>query len=129
MSTKDMLRILVVDDMSTSRGLIIQALEWMGLGSIDHCADGHAALQKMSAAPVHMVISDYNMPGMDGLQLLQVLRSTQQTARTGFILITGTTDGAVIDRGKSLGMNNFLKKPFSPTALRACIEQVVGPLG
>ena len=129
MSIKDMLRVLVVDDMSSSRGLIIQALEWMGIGAIDHCADGQAALQKMSAAPVHMVISDYNMPGMDGLQLLQVLRSTQQTARTGFILITGTTDGAVIDRGKQLGMNNFLKKPFSPTALKVCIEQVVGPLG
>lgn len=128
MSTKDMLRVLVVDDMSTSRGLIIQALEWMGIGSIDHCADGQSALQKMTAKPVHMVISDYNMPGMDGLQLLQVLRSNQGTARTGFILITGTTDDAVIDRGKQLGMNNFLKKPFSPTALKACIERVVGPL-
>ncbi len=128
MSTKDMLRVLVVDDMSTSRGLIIQALEWMGIGAIDHCADGQSAIQKMSAAPVHMVISDYNMPGMDGLQLLQMLRTNQSTARTGFILITGTTDEAVIDRGKKLGMNNFLKKPFSPTALKACIERVVGPL-
>lgn len=128
MSTKDMLRVLVVDDMSTSRGLIIQALEWMGIGAIDHCADGHAALQKLAASPVHMVISDYNMPGMDGLQLLQSLRGNQQMARTGFILITGTTDGAVIDKGKQLGMNNFLKKPFSPTALKACIERVVGPL-
>ena len=128
MSTKDKLRVLVVDDMSTSRGLIIQALEWMGIGAIDHCADGQTALQKMAAAPVHMVISDYNMPGMDGLQLLQTLRGTPQTARTGFILITGTTDAAVLDKGKQLGMNNFLKKPFSPTALKACIERVVGPL-
>ena len=91
-------------------------------------ADVLAALQKMAAAPVHMVISDYNMPGMDGLQLLQTLRGTPQTARTGFILITGTTDAAVLDKGKQLGMNNFLKKPFSPTALKACIERVVGPL-
>lgn len=128
MSTKDMLRVLVVDDMSTSRGLIVQALEWMGIGAIDHCADGNAALQKMAATPIHIVISDYNMPGMDGLQLLRSLRSRQETARTGFILITGTTDEAVIDRGKQLGMNNFLRKPFSPTALRACIERVVGPL-
>ncbi|UWQ94530.1 response regulator [Rhodobacteraceae bacterium M385] len=128
MSTKDMLRVLVVDDMSTSRGLIIQALEWMGIGAIDHCADGQEALQKLSAAPVHMVISDYNMPGMDGLHLLHALRSNQQAAKTGFILITGTTDSTVIDKGKQLGMNNFLKKPFSPTALKACIERVVGPL-
>ncbi len=128
MSTKDMLRVLVVDDMSTSRGLIIQALEWMGIASIDHCADGRTALQKLAATPAHMVISDYNMPEMDGLQLLQTLRGNTQFARTGFILITGTADPAVIDRGRQLGMNNFLKKPFSPTALRACIERVVGPL-
>lgn len=128
MSTKAKLRVLVVDDMSTSRGLIVQALEWMGVGAIDHCADGQTALLKMAASPVHMVISDYNMPGMDGLQLLHTLRSNQETACTGFILITGTTDNAVIDKGKQLGMNNFLKKPFSPTALKACIERVVGPL-
>lgn len=128
MSTKDMLRVLVVDDMSTSRGLIIQALEWMGIGSIDHCADGRSALQKISISPVHMIISDYNMPGMDGLQLLHTLRSNQQTSKTGFILITGTTNDGVIDKGKQLGMNNFLKKPFSPTALKSCIERVVGPL-
>lgn len=128
MSTKDLLRVLVVDDMSTSRGLIVQALEWMGIGSIDFCADGREAIAKLSASPVHMVISDYNMPEMDGLKLLEVLRRNQQTARTGFILITGTTDAAVIDRGRQLGMNNFLKKPFSPTALKACIERVVGPL-
>ncbi len=128
MSTKDMLRVLVVDDMSTSRGLIIQALEWMGVATIDHCADGQTALQKLSASPVHMVISDYNMPGMDGLQLLEVLRKHESFSRIGFILITGTTDPEIVDRGTQLGMNNFLKKPFSPTALRACIERVVGPL-
>lgn len=98
------------------------------IGAIDLCADGNAALQKMAVAPVHMVISDYNIQGMDCLQLLHTVRSNQQTARTGFILIAGTTDGAVVDSGKQLGMNNFLKNPFSPTALKACVERVVRPL-
>ena len=127
-STRERLRVLVVDDMATSRGLIVQALEWMGILAIDHCSGGDSALVKMSAAPVHMVISDYNMPGMDGLELLERLRHNRQTADTGFILITGRPDDAVIDRGRVLGMNNYLLKPFSPVALRSCIERVVGPL-
>jgi CheY-like chemotaxis protein len=67
----------------------------------------------LSASPVHLVISDYNMPEMDGLQLLQAMRTNPATQRTGFLLITGRADGSVIDRGKGLGMNNYIKKPFT----------------
>ncbi len=75
-----------------------------------------------------MVISDYNMPNMDGLHLLQHLRSGDRTKGVGFILITGRAEQQIIDYGKKLGMNNFLKKPFEPADLRKCIEAVVGPL-
>lgn len=128
MSTKDLIRIMVVDDMSVSRGLITQALDWMQIKNYDYATDGQSALRKLAAAPVHLVISDYNMPGMDGLGLLEALRTNAQTAQTGFILVTGTTENDVITRGRTLKMNNYLKKPFSPTALRDCIERVVGPL-
>jgi len=128
MSTKDNIHIMVVDDMSTSRGLITQALDWMGIKNYKYCADGESALRSISAAPVHLVISDYNMPGMDGLALLHALRSNQQTQRIGFILLTGSADPSLIEKGRQLAMNNYLKKPFSPDALKGCIERVVGPL-
>lgn len=128
MSLKDKLQVMVVDDMSVSRGLITAALEAMGIRYVDFCADGETAFRKLAARPVHLVISDYNMPGADGLQLLAGLRQYAATKSIGFILVTGTTDPAVIARGQELGMNNFIKKPFSNQGLQACIERVVGRL-
>ena len=128
MALRDQLRIMVVDDMSTSRGLLTQALDGMGIRQISNASNGPEALSLLSKAPVHLVVSDYNMPGMDGLQLLHALRSNPKLNRIGFILITGRADKSIIDQGRSLGMNNFLKKPFTPAELRGCIEAVVGRL-
>lgn len=128
MALRDQLRVMVVDDMSTSRGLLVQALEAFGIKSVSHAPDGATALQAISKSPVHLVISDFNMPNMDGLQLLQALRSNAKTKGTGFILITGRAERQIIESGKKLGMNNFIKKPFEPADLKKCIEAVVGRL-
>lgn len=128
MALRDQLRIMVVDDMSTSRGLITQALDAMGIRQVGYATDGPSALERLRKTPVHLVISDYNMPGMDGLQLLHALRTDARTKGLGFILITGRADKEIIDTGRRLGMNNFLKKPFTPQDLRSCIEAVVGRL-
>ncbi|UWQ00448.1 response regulator [Aliiroseovarius crassostreae] len=128
MALRDQLRIIVVDDMSTSRGIITQALEAFGVRQIETASDGQDALQKISTWPVHLVISDMNMPGMNGLQLLHALRSTPQTRGVGFLLITGKADREIIEYGKKLGMNNFVKKPFQPDQLRVAIEAIVGRL-
>lgn len=128
MALRDQLRIMVVDDMSTSRGLIMQALDAMGIRQVAYAVDGQGALAALAKSPVHLVISDFNMPGMDGLQLLQALRNEPRTRGIGFILITGRADKEIIDVGRKLGMNNYLRKPFAPQDLRACIEAVVGRL-
>jgi two-component system chemotaxis response regulator CheY len=128
MALRDQLRVMVVDDMSTSRGLMTQALDAIGLRQVAYAADGPGALAAIARSPVHLVISDYNMPGMDGLQLLQMLRGDARTRGVGFILITGRADREIIDAGRRLGMNNFLRKPFQPADLRACVEAVVGRL-
>ena len=128
MALRDQLRIMVVDDMSTSRGLITQALDAMGIRNVITAADGPTALQTIGKSPVHLVISDYNMPEMDGLQLLHSLRTGAKTAKVGFLLITGRADKEVVEKGKRLGMNNLVKKPFDTASLKQAIEAIVGRL-
>ncbi|HEV8033758.1 response regulator [Yoonia sp.] len=128
MSLKDSLRVMIVDDMGVSRGLLVQAIEEMGIWKNQAENDGRAALQKLIADPVHLVLSDYNMPGMDGLQLLQALRQNRSTARIGFILVTGNPTPDLVSKGKALGLNNIIKKPFTTANMKQCIESVVGRL-
>ena len=128
MSLKDSLRVMVVDDMGVSRGLLIQAIEEIGIWKNQAENDGRAALAKLVADPVHLVLSDYNMPGMDGLELLKALRQNRSTARVGFILVTGNPTADIVAKGKALGLNNLIKKPFTTAALKQCIESVVGRL-
>ena len=128
MSLRDQLRIMVVDDMSTSRGLITQALDELGIRQVESAADGASALQRTAVWPVHLVISDMNMPGMNGLQLLHALRTNAKTRQVGFLLITGKADRQIIETGQKLGVNNFLPKPFQPKDLVQAIEAITGRL-
>jgi len=128
MSIADKLRVMVVDDTSVSRALIIDALDQMGVRGMVIAKDGMAALQTLVAQPVHLVISDMNMPGLDGLGLLKRLRENKSTARIGFILITGSADKTLIERGRQYALNNYITKPFTVAQLRGAIEAVVGKL-
>lgn len=128
MALRDLLHVMVVDDMSTSRGLILQALDAFGVRNVRYASDGPSALSALSQQPAHLVISDYNMPGMDGLHLLHALRQDPTLKATGFILITGKAERSIVEAGQKLGMNNFIKKPFQPADLLKCIEAVVGRL-
>lgn len=128
MSLKDQIKILVVDDMSVSRGLLEQSLEAIGVKNVSYATNGEDALASIASSPVHLVVSDYNMPKMDGLHLLNALRKNPATQKIGFILVSGSEDKNVIAQGQKLGMNNYIKKPFTPASLKQCIERVTGPL-
>ncbi len=128
MSLKDQLRVMVVDDMSTSRGILTQCLDELGISNYMVENNGQSAFQKLTATPVHLVLSDYNMPGMDGLGLLKAVREHRVTQRVGFILVTGKPTPEVIEVGKRLGLNNIIRKPFTVATMKQSIEQVVGRL-
>ena len=128
MPLKSQLHIMVVDDTAVSRGLMEQGLEAIGLRNLQFEADGESAYRRLVSAPVHLVISDMNMPGMDGLSLLEALRNHRVTQNIGFILVTGKASKDLILRGQKAGMNNFIAKPFTPQQLLASIEAVTGKL-
>lgn len=128
MSLKDQLRVMVVDDMSTSRGILTQCLDELGIRNYMVENNGQSAFDKLTKTPVHLVLSDYNMPGMDGLGLLKAVREHRVTQRVGFILVTGKPTPEVIEVGKRLGLNNIIRKPFTVATMKQSIEQVVGRL-
>jgi two-component system chemotaxis response regulator CheY len=128
MALKDLIEIAVVDDTAVSRGLIVNALEEIGIKHIEVYKNGQEALDGLKKAPKHLVISDFNMPQLDGLGLLEGLRTNDATKRIGFVLITGRSDEEVIARGKALHMNNYLEKPVDGPKMKKCIEQIAGKL-
>ena len=122
------LKVMVVDDTSVSRMLLSEGLNQLGISNVTLAGDGEQALKSMMATPCHLVFSDFNMPKLDGLQLLRALREYQPTRGCGFILVTGKGDRSLIEQGRKFGLNNYLPKPFTVEALKASIEAVVGKL-
>ena len=128
MSIKQQLKILIVDDQRTSRLLICDALDQLGITQITYACDGEEALKTMMSAPCHIIISDFNMPKLDGLQLLKAIRTYPPTKKTPFIILTGKGDKELVQKAAALGVNNFLVKPITVPVLRKSIEAVVGRL-
>ncbi len=128
MTIANKLEVMIVDDTSVSRMLITESLAEIGINNLQLAKDGKQALAALMSKPVHLVLSDQNMPGLDGLGLLKALREFKPTSKIGFILITGSPDKSLIERGRSLGLNNFIAKPFNTRTIRAAIEAVVGKL-
>lgn len=128
MALAEKLQVMVVDDTTVSRALIVNALDEMGVRQVSIAKDGASALQALMTKPVHLVISDMNMPGLDGISLLRGLREFAPTSKIGFILVTGSADRTLIERGRAFRLNNFVTKPFTVAALKGAIEAVVGRL-
>ncbi|VFU09099.1 putative chemotaxis protein CheY [Methylocella tundrae] len=122
------LRVLIVDDQLTSRLLIRGGLQELGVSDIEMAADGEQGFKSMMAKPAHLVISDFNMPKMDGIAFLRAVRSYEPTRRSAFILLTGRGDKELIERAQKCGVNNVIAKPFTIPVLKAQIEAVVGKL-
>lgn len=128
MSVADQLRVLIVDDTSTSRLLLRDALDQIGVHKVFFATDGEKALKFMMDTPAHLIISDVNMPVMDGMGLLKAVRSYKPTQRVPFIMLTGQADRSLIETAAKLGVNNYLVKPVTIVKLKSAIEAIFGKL-
>lgn len=128
MSIAEKIKVLIVDDQVTSRLLLSDALTQLGFKQITAAGDGQQGAQIMAQQPHHLVISDFNMPKMDGLGLLQAVRSNPATKKAAFIILTAQGDRALVQKAAQMGANNVLAKPFTIDKMRAAIEAVFGSL-
>jgi two-component system chemotaxis response regulator CheY len=119
---------LVVDDQLTMRSLIRAALNQIGIVNVSEAFDGEDALRTLVQRPANLVISDFNMPKLDGLALLRAVRAHGPLKNTAFIMLTGRADVELVARAKQFGVNNYLVKPFTAQILKQKIEAVFGAL-
>jgi len=122
------MKVLIVDDQKSVRQMTRMTLEQIGVRHIMEAENGVAALATAGTQPLDLIISDYNMPEMDGLGLLRAVRSHPAVRKVPFILLTGRGDKELVVMAAQAGVNNYLVKPFTPDILRTKIEQVVGRL-
>lgn len=122
------MKILVVDDQVSMRGLSRYSLQQIGFKLIDDCANGKQALEKLQIQPFDLVISDWNMDVLDGLSLLKLIRAHPQFKKLPFIMVTGQGDREQVKQAVEAGVNNYIIKPFTVATLKGKIEAVVGKL-
>lgn len=128
MATASKLQVVVVDDQMTIRALVRTGLNQIGIPNVREYGSAAEAWQNIQVQPAHVVISDFNMPGMDGLEFLRTMRANPHMANTAFILLTGRADKDLVARAAQFGANNYLVKPFTVATLKQKVEQVVGAL-
>ena len=122
------IKVMVVDDQTSMRAMIRRSLQDLGFKDIRDKGDAAEALESVKSDRVHLIISDYNMPDMDGLQLLEAVRGDAVIGKTVFIMLTGSSDRDLVQKAAALGVNNYLVKPFATAALKDKIERVFGAI-
>jgi two-component system chemotaxis response regulator CheY len=122
------IKVMVVDDQASMRAMIRRALQDFGFKDIRDKGDASEALSAVRSDRVHLIISDFNMPDMDGLQFLGEVRKDPVIGKTVFIMLTGSSDRELVQQAAALGVNNYLVKPFAPASLKEKIERVFGEL-
>ena len=122
-------KILVVDDMPTIRDLVKSQLRALGFKAIVEAADGQAALEIViqaaaTPAPIDLIISDWNMPKMTGLEFLKQIRASEQFAKLPFVLLTSESERDQVTEAIMAGASQYIVKPFAAKAFEEKLKGV-----
>jgi len=120
---KDM-RILVVDDFSTMRRIIKNLLRDLGLNNTQEADDGLTALPMLKAGRFDFLITDWNMPGMQGIDLLRAVRADDQLKALPVLMVTAEQKREQIVAAAEAGVNGYIIKPFTATTLKEKIDKI-----
>ena len=128
MADKNM-RFLVVDDFNTMRRIVRNLLKELGFNNVEEAEDGVDALGKLKAGGFDFVISDWNMPNMDGLQLLQTIRADAAMASLPVLMVTAEAKKENIIAAAQAGASGYVVKPFTAGTLKEKLEKVFERIG
>ena len=118
--------VLIVDDYRTMLRIIRNLLRQIEFNNVDEAPDGVGALAKLRSGSYGLVISDWNMAPMPGLQLLQEVRADGRLKATPFIMITAESKAENVIAARQAGVSNYIVKPFNAETLREKIGKVLG---
>lgn len=128
MSNKD-LRFLVVDDFATMRRIVRNLLQDLGYKNIEEAEDGHDALTKLRSSRFDFVVSDWNMPNVDGLELLKTIRADAVMAKMPVLMVTAEAKRENIIAAAQAGANGYIVKPFTGATLEEKLTKIFEKLG
>ncbi|MBT9498783.1 MULTISPECIES: chemotaxis response regulator CheY [Zoogloea] len=123
------MKFLVVDDFSTMRRIVRNLLKELGFTNVDEAEDGQVALQKLNSLPFDFVVTDWNMPNMDGLTLLQNIRATPSLKHLPVLMITAEAKKENIIAAAQAGASGYIVKPFTAGTLSEKLEKIFEKMG
>ena len=126
MAVNKSMNIIVVDDYNTMRRIIRNLLKQLGFDNVDEAADGGEAFTKMQEKAYQLVISDWNMEPMTGLELLKLVRADAKLKHTPFIMVTAESKPENVIAAKQAGVSNYIVKPFNAETLKTKMSSVIG---
>lgn len=118
--------ILIVDDYKTMLRIIRNLLKQLGFNNVDEATDGSAALHKLRDKSYSLVISDWNMEPMTGIQLLREVRADAKLKDLPFIMITAESKTENVVAAKAAGVSNYIVKPFNAATLKTKLTSILG---
>ena len=123
------MRFLVVDDFNTMRRIVRNLLKELGFNNVEEAEDGVDALTKLRAGGFDFVISDWNMPNMDGLQLLQTIRAHPTLGKLPVLMVTAEAKKENIIAAAQAGASGYVVKPFTAATLEEKLGKIFEKLG
>ena len=129
MPDRSALKFLVVDDFSTMRRIVRNLLKELGFTNVEEAEDGAVALDKLRAGKFDFVVSDWNMPNMDGLTLLQSVRADPNLKGLPFLMITAEAKKENIIAAAQAGASGYIVKPFTAGTLSEKLNKIFEKMG
>jgi two-component system chemotaxis response regulator CheY len=123
------MKFLVVDDFSTMRRIVKNILKQLGYDNIDEAEDGAQAYSKLQNDHYDFVISDWNMPNMDGLDLLKKIRGDARLKAMPVLMVTAEAEKDKVIAAIQAGVNNYIVKPFTAEVLKEKMDRIFEKLG